>query len=347
MENPSEWIALIAPATYDSYPPDVYNLGCRDAELGRWFLSSLAAPNVNVPAQGIHVLDGAYVSDLTLVYHRDKTPFIPSTVDHLNLLDLDSLSDLYGAPCHIRGESAFIFKAGKDNYGHFLIEILPKLELLAASGLHRVPLIVPTLPESLRSILDFIMKVVYKGRFSAVKMESALVRTDRLYMPSAVTRHNSQKSATVLQFAARVSEAIPDGPGAGRKIYVSRSGFGNRILENEAELEDVFRKSGFSVIRPHLLPFEDQVRMFRAASVVAGPMGAALSSIVFCQPKTHIIMLDPGTHDMFFYDLSRLKHQRFSWIFASPLVRSSVEALHSPWTMNVQLVDTALRQIVS
>jgi len=59
-----------------------------------------------------------------------------------------------------------------------------------------------------------------------------------------------------------------------------------RIMRNEGALIAELRRRGFDIVVPGTLPFTEQVRTFRNASLVVGPHGAGLTNIAFCEPGT-------------------------------------------------------------
>lgn len=341
----SDFIKLYEEASYTRMAPSLFNLSSSNDELLRYFLRVISESSETVPMQGVSILRDAYVSDVTMIFDSSRNIIEQSIVDHAQSLSFEQLMSYDNEVDRIEGDASFIFKAGKDNYGHFLVEMLPKIELLLDAGLHGTRIIVPTLPSQLRGILDFIINQVYSSRFDIINMKHSITSVEKLLYPSAVTRHNKQKSQAVLNFADKVLRFVPPRADFGERIYVSRRKFTNRILQEENEIEYIFQNYGFDVIYVEELPFQDQVSAFRGAKFIAGPMGAGLTSTLFSTAGAHIIMIDPGTHDFFFYDLACLKKQPFSWIFGQPLKTTDNENLHGGWSVRPDIVQSALRSI--
>ena len=67
------------------------------------------------------------------------------------------------------------------------------------------------------------------------------------------------------------------------------------LITNETlstEVEDFFRKEGYYFLEaPHKLSLKEKVRLFNSAEAIAGPYGSAFSNILFCKPKTKILVL--------------------------------------------------------
>jgi len=78
-----------------------------------------------------------------------------------------------------------------------------------------------------------------------------------------------------------------------RRIYVSRRDAPKkrRWIVNEPDVEELFRSRGFEVIVMRDCPFEEQVRLFRDARIVAGLNGGGLTDIVFAPSGIDVIVL--------------------------------------------------------
>lgn len=74
------------------------------------------------------------------------------------------------------------------------------------------------------------------------------------------------------------------------KLFLPRRGFGRNLI-NYAEVEDYFRKQGFVFMDyPHKMTLKDKIQMFHSADVIVGPFGSAFSNILFCRPKTKLLI---------------------------------------------------------
>ena len=77
----------------------------------------------------------------------------------------------------------------------------------------------------------------------------------------------------------------------GRRLFLSRQGYGQRQLVNEAEIADILSRHGFEVVHPERLSFSEQVELYHAAEIVVGSASSALYNCLFCRPGTQIIAL--------------------------------------------------------
>jgi capsular polysaccharide biosynthesis protein len=88
---------------------------------------------------------------------------------------------------------------------------------------------------------------------------------------------------------------------------VTRHDAADRRLHNEADVMGLLGKHGFEYVRVSDYDFAGQVELFSSASLIAGPLGSALTNIAFARAGTSVLPLIPAHwDDMFFYDLAAL-----------------------------------------
>ncbi|CAP55258.1 glycosyltransferase family 61 protein [Gluconacetobacter diazotrophicus] len=95
---------------------------------------------------------------------------------------------------------------------------------------------------------------------------------------------------------ARLAAAVPVVRPHGARLYVDRGGAGHRAIPNEGALAARLRGLGFLTVRPETLTVAEQIDLFRAASMVVGPLGAGMTNIGFCRPGTVVYDLVPDHH---------------------------------------------------
>ena len=96
-------------------------------------------------------------------------------------------------------------------------------------------------------------------------------------------------SQRILQALGLPTEARP--AGTGRRLFVSRKGFGQRRMTNESEIVALLAPHGFETISPQEHSFEEQVRLFHSAAVIVGSCSSGLTSALFCRPGTRLVGL--------------------------------------------------------
>lgn len=86
-----------------------------------------------------------------------------------------------------------------------------------------------------------------------------------------------------------------------KKVFLSRLNHGYSRFTNEKEIVSLFEEYGFESVYTGDLSFEEQVKLFDEADVVAGATGAAFANIAFCRPGTKIICIIPKEYDFNLY----------------------------------------------
>ena len=114
--------------------------------------------------------------------------------------------------------------------------------------------------------------------------------------------------------AASNNVELPD------RVYVTRRDAARRVMKNEADVEAVARKLGFTVMEFSKIPLWHQFAIARHASVIMSPHGAGLSHIIVAKPGLQVIEILPimdGTYQLRFNyaRLSIVKGHRYSaWL---------------------------------
>lgn len=333
---------------YASAPPNLFNFVTRGPGLRSWIMRPLTRANAECPAEGFvslrnaRVLDGMFVvdSDDVLISETAKD----SDYGRIEKRFAEHAGKAVDARTLVENAWPFVhvFKSGCANYGHVLVEMLPKLLSLAGQGLGPLNVIVPadgvwsiplfrTLAELLDLELDFVVP------------RAPLIQADNLIVCSPVSEHNRRKSETtnamvrllIARYGAR-------GAAGSARLYVARGDGEKRRMTNGARIEGYFSDRGYRIVDPRLMPFEEQIAMFARADRVVGALGAGLSNIVFCPEGAEVLMIDPGLYDFFFWDIACLRKQTFSWYFNRPLDMFDPLMLSAPFEVR----EDALRAAV-
>jgi capsular polysaccharide biosynthesis protein len=181
------------------------------------------------------------------------------------------------------------------HYGHLLTEVLGKMwawdRVRELAPDVRVIASVPTDRDDL-ALLPFEERILDAFGISAsdVLVIDGPRRTETLYSATSMFSLPDYVHPDMVGIWDRVgdhlasqAEAI-DGP---RRIFCTRPSDHKRSCTNAAEVEELFARHGFEVIRPELLPLPAQVAMFRGAEVIAGFGGSAVFTSALCDtPKT-------------------------------------------------------------
>lgn len=204
---------------------------------------------------------------------------------------------------------------GDANYGHWLIDTLPKIRL-ADQMIKRsqcVFVINQQADDVMRRVVTDSLDLAGVDRAQTLLLSGDTYEFERITVLGDLTRHPIAKSALAMDYLNELAEQVaPAGPD---RIYLSRNAFRRRRLANEDELLPVLTAHGYTVLHPEQLTLRDQIAHFRAASFVVGNMGAAMANLVFSPPGVSVLSLatERMAHD-YFYDIVCHKSGRYRGI---------------------------------
>ncbi len=121
-----------------------------------------------------------------------------------------------------------------------------------------------------------------------------LVRCRRLLLatPSLGLERYASPAGIRLFTAIRDRWPLPDAPFPDR-VYLSRGGIRRRGLVNEADVEAIFLRHGFAILRPEDYPQPIQLALMRQARLVAGCGGSAMFNLAFQDRLRSAFILRP------------------------------------------------------
>lgn len=204
----------------------------------------------------------------------------------------------------IPGRQHVLLKGAWDsNYGHWLYDVLARLQNLKDLNLSDKPLLIIS-PRS-----GDMSKVVYETlKLSGFNKEDIIEhdvrprRYESLVVLGRMSRHPLLKSPAATEFLVDMASEITTG--TDKRIYLSRNAYSRRRLTNEELLRPILEAKGFRIVYPEQLDFREQVSLLKGAEIVAGNMGAAFTSLAFSPMKVKALTLStPGMPHDFFYDI--------------------------------------------
>ena len=337
--------------SYARLPPNLFNFHSTNTATLRAYYRLFCQERVECPAEGYTVIDHCYIYDGCHVMTPDLE-WVPDTVVDYGIAEKIKpvIQDVIRG-CHHREldpspfKTVVIAKAGADNYGHVLTDILPKLVNIARSGLSAIRLLLPT---GMRNFAGLVSAVLAQAGVQAeleFHAPATLKEAREVYLFSPVGRHNARKSTTFLELADRLASLYDIRLARSRRIYVRRGPDEKRGFQHAADVEALFVQSGYESVYPAELPIEEQIRLFAAASHVAGALGAGMANIGWAPPGCDVLMIDPGIGDLYFWDFSCLLNQRFSWLFAARLTGYTAELARNHYDVDLQLLGSTLSSL--
>lgn len=258
---------------------------------------------------------GAFVIDEGLVFD-DNLQFISNSVDymideeiHRAVQDIFSKIEI-GGPPRYAGLAVLSKRRNPNNYGHFLLEMLPLAFigriLFGADNpsylVHRVsPQTEDVMLRSFRLLKFSLDKLLFADYRDPVHFEEVVFL-------KGLTEHGKYLSPLAVQIVESMALLVPEGNQ--KRIFIRRvPGWQQgRMLSNE---EDICRRlvaRGYEEVEPGAMSLEQQMAVFRGAERIVGVSGAAMTNIVFCKPGTKVTLLVPGAFpDNFFWFIATHK----------------------------------------
>lgn len=182
---------------------------------------------------------------------------------------------------------------GDGNYYHFLMDVVPRLALLAqCPGLEQPQsYYVAAQTRFQRELLD---AVGITEELRIDRMSEPHIRARCLIVPGPPTMTVVNPPWVVAHLRQRLLP--PDvGRVPGRRIFVGRgSVVNNRGIVNDADVRDVLAARGFEFVDAGAMSVHEQITAFAEASVIVAPHGAALANTVFASPGAQLLELFPA-----------------------------------------------------
>jgi hypothetical protein len=163
----------------------------------------------------------------------------------------------------------------EDNYYHFLIDILGELELLDASGLGDLPIVIGGLGARTRFGSDVLKMGSLASRNWILQGDEYIWAENIVYL-----RSWQQTRIRADHLLDLMNVPIPPDHG-GDRLYLARPPEVGRSILNTAEVAGVLKKHGFKEVITDDLPVEEQIRLFQRARYVVGAHGAGLTNLIY------------------------------------------------------------------
>ena len=220
----------------------------------------------------------------------------------------------------------FIGSAGSFNYGHWLVDDLPRLKAVYVLRAKFPDLPIKILFSMLGDIIDVVRRdctEMYLSSMSNYSIEfldhRIPYKINNLFYTSPVSMHPSMKSPAAIAWVAS-ADAKHRQPGErGTRIFVTRRPPDSRTLLNHQEIAGFLSSYGFRVVDLIGLSFAQQLEIFRDAEVVVGCMGAGMTNTILSTRPIIIVMLAPeGWIEPFYWDLAAVRDDKYVVCYGEP-----------------------------
>ena len=204
------------------------------------------------------------------------------------------LERLARAP-RIAGEHLLIAGSDKHNYGHYLHDIVPLIELGARMGAPMLTWRLRPWQRALIARLEVPEGLIREIRPRPVFLEHAIT-SNRFTGLNSQNAHPQSREAFA-RILANVRKRAP-AMSTPSRVLICRSPSNSRNVRNRAAMIEALKALGFVAIQPDKLGFDEQALLFAQAEIIVCEFGAALSNAYFCPPHTKIVeIIAEGQHD--------------------------------------------------
>lgn len=216
----------------------------------------------------------------------------------------------------LKGTVAVIGTAGPNIYYHWMLDILPRLALVAKNiSLNDVDHFITEFAG-----LSFQKETLHKIGIPENKIMASNnnwnfhIKADTLLVPS-LAGPLDQPTCFQVDFLKSLYKDCISTKTAFRKIYISRKKTGRREIVNEEELLSCLSRYNFEVMHCEEMKVAEQATLFSEAAVIISSHGSALTNLAFCKPGTIILDIFNRSHiNPCFWFLSRLNELDYHFL---------------------------------
>lgn len=246
---------------------------------------------------------------------------------------------------NVPGHVALLRKPGDNNYGHWLIELLPRVREFRSIFGRNVRFAVPGHPLAMRRLRLDTLAWLGVEESDVIWLSNDPVMFDEVSFITTNSIHSHTHDFTGVREIARHATHKSGEYKPGRRLYIGRPNILRRGLTNDDEIVGLFEEAGFETIIPSAeISANEQVELFRSADFIAGVTGAALTNLIWARPGTQLLSLNPNIgFEFFFWDLANIMNVRLSIIFGNATDKE--KGVHSDFFVDPQLVETWLYTI--
>ncbi|WP_419760599.1 glycosyltransferase family 61 protein [Acidisoma sp.] len=307
--DPTVRLRLLSPA-FATRKPDIRNAASIPA--GSWESMAVSFNRRVFGGRNVtfRVIDDAIVAGEGIVFDHDLN-LVSGTS---RLMDDDAVQRFremaQATPLRrIAGLSVLCKTANPNNYGHFLMEMFPKAWLTSQLLSDRPATYIVHQTNILKVTQDALTGIGINP-FAISVTDHVPVRCAQLIVIDGLTSHGIYQSPICAQALTELAASVPPAPYP--KVFVSRHSRDRPLLNQEAA-ETALRDRGFAIVDPAVMTLTEQISLFKGASTVVGPLGAALTNIAFCPRGSKIVALTSQSFpDTFFWFLSQHRDHDYS-----------------------------------
>ena len=189
----------------------------------------------------------------------------------------------------LKGRYVSLAVKGDSNYGHWIVDSLPRLALLE-EGYEDLKFIIRDGSPRFQKI-SLTMLGIPEERIVALK--DGWHRVEQFVLTHHAQRAMVPIKTHLFEIRRRLLKAAwgeAKKTRSDRRVYISRAK-SRRKISNEEEILPLIRDWGFEVVYAEDLSLKEQIILFNETAVLLSPHGSGLNNQVFCEPGTKMFEL--------------------------------------------------------
>jgi len=241
-------------------------------------------------------------------------------------------------PTRLIGTWGVLTGAGSSGYFHWMLDVLPKIQIIRSMNLTINGWIVPN--SGAAFIKESLQLAGIEAPVICIHPRQQII-ADQLVVAS-VPSESGNPPPWVRNFYDAIPVTASNTPCNLEKIYISRSRARCRKVCNESELTKELLRVGFEIVYLEDLSVKEQAMLFRRASAVLAPHGAGLSNLVFAPATTKVLEIFPERYvNVCYWAIACLINMPYSY-----LISQSIRHSTDPSLDNMRLSSENIRSIV-
>ncbi len=188
-----------------------------------------------------------------------------------------------------------------NTYGHFILEVLPKLfllKLLCAAGFDFDLVISNETPNNYEQIIRLSIDP-YKVNIIRFDPAKEFIRARSVLFPSMMSHNYHIHPVVVGVISDLIAKSIQAYPSRDLNTFIAISRLSRRqkrkdyrVLLNENDMLDKAEELGGYLVEPEKLSFLEQVRLFSQAKIIVGEYSSALHNAIFALTGTSVVSVN-------------------------------------------------------
>jgi capsular polysaccharide biosynthesis protein len=269
------------------------------------FYNLFNVPNGRLYSDTVH--DTAIISKESLIQDASFQYRVKKNLRIVNGKIKDNTVIKHGTPKLLKNIKGSVFSllcggAAKNNYWHWIFDVLPKIGILEKSNLNIKPdfYLLPSFSKNYQKQTFLKMGIPISKLLDGEKFKhficDNLITVDH---PIVFNNNPSDSIQDIPEWIIKwlrkkfitsnlVNSKLP------KKIFINReneSSSHNRKIVNIDEVKKLLIDQGFEILTLSTYNFKEQVEIFKAANFIVGLHGAGLTNVVFSKPR-HTTVLE-------------------------------------------------------